>query len=202
MIPKAPLRRGFLLPGHKMNISDRLREAATLARDFEDSPLWRIADVRVGAITIQQQVERYAAAADDETRADAATWAREGYQILSSALPDTHAGPAPDERKTGWVTAHEIGKLFGPEFVWLARVRLESLPAVPDASLHNPDPDYLRGLIAITGLSQREVAEKIGITFRSLKYYLMTPGDEKEYRVATYPVQFSIEMLAREGVLA
>lgn len=179
-----------------MQIADRLREAAALARDFEDSPLWRIANVREGAITIQQQAERYAEADDDETRADAATWAREGYMILSAALPAEYRGAPPDERKTGWVTAHEIRQLFGAEFAWEARVRLSVTPATPDASLHNPDVDYLRGLIEIAGISQREVADKIGIGRRLLTYYLTTPGQGKEFRVAPYPVQFAIERLA------
>jgi len=181
-----------------MDISESLREAASLAREFEDSPLWRIANIREGAITIQQQAERYAAATDHETRTDAATWAREGYQILSSALPDTHSGPVPDERKTGWVIAHEIGRLLGTEFGWLARVRLASQPSFPDASKHDPSVEYLRGLIEIAGLSQREVAERIGIGHRLLKYYLTTPGTDKESRVAPYPVQFSLERLAVE----
>lgn len=180
-----------------MNIADRLREAATLARDLEDSPLWRIDNVREGAITIQQQAERFAAAADDETRKDAAEWAREGCIILSSALPDTHSGQAPDERKTGWVTAHEINRLFGPEFVWLARTRLEYAPLAPDASRHDPSVEYLRGLIEIAGLTQRGVAARIGIGHRLLKYYLTTPGEGKEFRVAPYPVQYALEGLAR-----
>lgn len=179
-----------------------LHEAATLAREFEDSPLWKIANVREGAITIQQQAERFAAATDDATRKDAAEWAREGYIILSSALPDTHAGAVPDERRTGWVTAHEIGRLFGPEFVWLARVRLAFTPSAPDAALHDPSVEYLRGLIEITGLSQRAVAERIGIGHRLLKYYLTTPGQGKEHRIAPYPVQFALEALARAALEA
>jgi hypothetical protein len=174
-----------------------LAEAAALAREFEESPLWRIANVREGALTIQQQAARYAEATDDETRKDAAAWAREGYIILSSALPDTHASPRPNERETGWVTARDIGQLFGAEFVWLARVRLAFTPPVPDASRHDPSVDYLRGLIELTRMSQREVAERIGIGFRLLKYYLTTPGEGREHRVATYPVQFAIECLAR-----
>lgn len=174
-----------------------LQEAAALARELEDSPLWRIANVREGAITIQQQAGRFAAATDDATRKDAAEWAREGYIILSSALPDTHAGAVPNERNTGWITANEIGRLFGAEFVWLARVRLAFTPAVPDASLHDPSVDYLRGLVEISGMTQRAVAERIGIGHRLLKYYLTTPGQGKEHRVAPYPVQFALEALAR-----
>lgn len=179
-----------------MTIKNRLIEAALLAQEFENTPLWKIKNVREGSITIQQQAARFTAARDNDTRADAATWAREGYQILSSALPETHTTQVPDERKTGWVTVHEIAQIFGPEFVWLARVRLAFTPAAPDSSRHDPGVEYLRGLIEITGLSQREVAERIGIGFRLLKYYITTPGSGKEHRVAPYPVQFSIERLA------
>ena len=179
-----------------INISDALREAALLARDFEDSPLWQIANVREGAITIQQQAERYAAAKDDQTRIDAATWAREGYQILSSALPETHTGVKPDERKTGWVTAHEIGKLFGPEFVWHARIRLEFAPIAPDSAQHNPSPEYLLGLIKIADITQRAAADRIGISDRLLRYYLADQASTSS-RVAPYPVQYALEMLAR-----
>lgn len=174
-----------------------LQEAALLAQEFENTPLWRIKNVREGSITIQQQAVRYAKAKDDETRADAATWAREGYMILSAALPDTYRGTAPDERKAGWATAQAIAQLFGAEFVWTARIRLESTPSEPNASLHNPDVDYLRGLIAITHLAQREIAQRIGIGFRLLKYYITTPSAGKESRIAPYPVQYAIESLAR-----
>jgi transcriptional regulator with XRE-family HTH domain len=69
---------------------------------------------------------------------------------------------------------------------------------VPDATRHDPSADYLRGLIEVTGLSQREVAERIGIGFRLLKYYLTTPREGVESRVAPYPVQYALEMLAAE----
>ena len=109
-----------------------LAEAAILARDLEDTPLWRIANVREGAITIQQQAERYAAADDDVTRRDAAAWAREGYVLLSSALPDTYESELHDERSTGWLTAADISRLFGPEDAWLERVRLAFAPSIPE----------------------------------------------------------------------
>ncbi len=178
------------------SIGAALEEAASLAREFEDSPLWQRGQVREGAITIQQQAERYASAQDDATRVDAATWAREGYQILSSALPDTYRGSAPNERETGWATAQALAQLFGAEFVWAARVRLEFTPAWPDAARHDPDTTYLRGLIEIAARSQRDIAEQIGIGFRLLKYYLTMPGTGKEHRVAPYPVQFALERLA------
>lgn len=176
-----------------------LQEAAALAREFEDSPLWARENVREGAITIQQQAQRYADAQDDETRADAATWAREGFQILSSGLPDSHEGNAPNERLTGWATAADIGKLFGAEFTWLARVRLAFSGPLPDASKHNPAPDYLRALLLISGHTQRAAAERIGIGERLMRYYLTPAGGNAESRVAPYPVQFALERLAVGG---
>lgn len=68
----------------------------------------------------------------------------------------------------------------------------------PDACKHDPRPEYLRELIAQTGLSQREVANRVGIGFRLLKYYLTTPGEGRESRVAPYPVQFTLERLAED----
>lgn len=59
----------------------------------------------------------------------------------------------------------------------------------PDASRHNPAPDYLRGLVASSGLSQRAAAESIGISDRLLRYYLK--GD----RECPYPVQYALERL-------
>lgn len=61
----------------------------------------------------------------------------------------------------------------------------------PNASQYNPDPDYLRGLVERSGLSQRAAAEQIGIGDRLLRYYL------KGQREHTYPVQFALECLAR-----
>lgn len=107
-------------------IADALREAADLARSLEDTPIFHrnrlCAD---GIITIQQQAARYDAARDTETRADAALWAREGYQLLSAGLTDTHAGLAPNERETGWATASQIARIFGGEEIWKKRAEKE-----------------------------------------------------------------------------
>lgn len=61
---------------------------------------------------------------------------------------------------------------------------------IPDAALHNPDPDYLRDLLARAGLSQRKAAAQIGISDRLLRYYLA--GDQE----APYPVQYCLERMA------
>jgi transcriptional regulator with XRE-family HTH domain len=63
----------------------------------------------------------------------------------------------------------------------------------PDATKHNPDPLYLRELIARTGLSQSECARRLGISPRQMRAYL-TFVEKKT--PAPYPVQFALECLA------
>jgi hypothetical protein len=63
----------------------------------------------------------------------------------------------------------------------------------PDAANHNPDPDYLRGLIDRAKLSQREAAERVGVSDRMMRYYLAY-GDEN--RPCPYAVQYLLERLA------
>ena len=65
----------------------------------------------------------------------------------------------------------------------------------PNATRHNPDPDYLRGLLTRAGLSQRQAARRIGISARVMRYYIAT-GDAG--RPAPYLVQFALEVLARQ----
>jgi transcriptional regulator with XRE-family HTH domain len=67
----------------------------------------------------------------------------------------------------------------------------------PDAAKHNPDPLYLRELLAQAGLSQQAAARAIGVSARVMRYYLADQvGD---YREAPYAVQFALEALARGG---
>lgn len=65
----------------------------------------------------------------------------------------------------------------------------------PNASHHNPDPRYLRGLLDQAGISQRKAAELIGISDRAMRYYL-SDEDHQTYRAAPYTVQFALECLA------
>lgn len=103
-------------------ITEALREAATLAREIEDTPLfYKNKMVADGVITIQQQYERFMSANNNATKLDAALWAREGYTLFSAGLPDTHQGTAPDERSTAWVTASQIARVFGGEELWRKR---------------------------------------------------------------------------------
>ena len=64
----------------------------------------------------------------------------------------------------------------------------------PDASRHKPDPAYLRGLVASSGMSQRAAAERLGISPRLLRYYLSMGADN---RPAPYLVQYALERLAK-----
>ena len=65
----------------------------------------------------------------------------------------------------------------------------------PDATRHNPDPAYLRGLLLAAGVSQREAARRIGVSERVMRYYLAP--DTADYRPAPYVVQFALESLPR-----
>lgn len=67
----------------------------------------------------------------------------------------------------------------------------------PDATRHDPRPEYLRTLIEKAGLSQRAAAERIGIPERSMRYYLAEPGSTLRWAAAPYPVQYALEQLAR-----
>lgn len=62
----------------------------------------------------------------------------------------------------------------------------------PDATNHDPRPEYLRALIEQAGLSQREAARRIGVSERAMRYYLADDTD----RLAPYPIQYAIEQLA------
>ena len=62
----------------------------------------------------------------------------------------------------------------------------------PDASKHDPRPEYLRALIERAGLSQRAAADAIGVSPRMMRYYLAATSDHR----ARYPEQFALEALA------
>lgn len=62
----------------------------------------------------------------------------------------------------------------------------------PDARKHyNTSPDYLRGLIALAGISQREAARRLGCSERAMRYWLA--GGE----AIPYAAQYCLEALAR-----
>jgi hypothetical protein len=68
---------------------------------------------------------------------------------------------------------------------------------VPNAKTHNPDPAYLRGLIARIGWSQRECALRVGVSERHMRAYLTVGGRRTP---APYAVQYALEsmVVARE----
>ena len=63
----------------------------------------------------------------------------------------------------------------------------------PDATRHDPRPEYIRALIEQAGLSQREAARRIGVSERMMRYYVST--DPASYRSAPYSVQYALEQL-------
>lgn len=65
----------------------------------------------------------------------------------------------------------------------------------PDASHHDPRPEYLRELIAKSELSQVECARRIGLDPATLRKYLM-PADAPSRLVADYRTQYALEGLA------
>ena len=66
---------------------------------------------------------------------------------------------------------------------------------IPDATKHNPSPEYLRALLDRAGISQREAARRIGVSERVMRYYLAP--ESADYRPAPYVVQFALESLPR-----
>ena len=66
----------------------------------------------------------------------------------------------------------------------------------PDAKNHNPDPYYLRMLVDRAGVSRREAARLLGLSWNGFRNYLRDPT-EPLYRTADYRVQFALECLAR-----
>lgn len=64
----------------------------------------------------------------------------------------------------------------------------------PDASRHDPRPEYLRALIEKSGLSQVACARLIGVDGSTMRRYLATGTTSA--REAPYPVQYALEGLA------
>jgi len=62
----------------------------------------------------------------------------------------------------------------------------------PNATRHDPRPEYIRSLIERAGLSQREAARRIGISERMMRYYVA----DADNRPAPYAVQYALERLA------
>lgn len=75
---------------------------------------------------------------------------------------------------------------------------MEAGQMTPDSSKHNPDPAYLRGLIARADISQQEAARRLGISPRLMRMYLADRAT-KTAQECPYSVQFGLEALARSG---
>lgn len=68
----------------------------------------------------------------------------------------------------------------------------------PDSSRHNPDPRYLRGLVDKAGISQRQAAELLGLSWPGFRNYLRDESHQL-YRAAPYTVQFALECMAESS---
>ena len=68
----------------------------------------------------------------------------------------------------------------------------------PNASQHNPDPAYMRGLRAEAGLTQSQLAQLFGISRRMVQYYEAEEG-EPSHRTAPYLYQYALEQLANNA---
>jgi hypothetical protein len=70
------------------------------------------------------------------------------------------------------------------------------MKAIPDASKrHNPDPVYLRKLVADSGYSASKCARLLGVDRRLFARYLQIDRGEGS-AVCRYSVQFALEALA------
>ena len=66
--------------------------------------------------------------------------------------------------------------------------------ALPDSNLHNPKPSYILGLLKRANLSQRSAASLLGISERSMRYYV-AEGRASQVPIP-YPAQYALEVLA------
>ena len=62
----------------------------------------------------------------------------------------------------------------------------------PDIASHNPDPSYLRSLVANIGLSQRQIARDLGVDETLFRKYITHP-ENASYRECPYLVQYALE---------
>ncbi|HEB94307.1 MAG TPA: hypothetical protein ENI94_12780 [Gammaproteobacteria bacterium] len=60
---------------------------------------------------------------------------------------------------------------------------------------YNPDPAYLRSLIGQIGLSQREIAKRLGYAENNFRRHLIH-ADRSSYRPAPYLLQVVLECWA------
>jgi len=62
----------------------------------------------------------------------------------------------------------------------------------PDATQHNPNPDYILGLVRQSGLSVKIAAKTIGIGERQFRRYIAKSDD---YVPCPYTTQYCLENL-------
>jgi len=62
---------------------------------------------------------------------------------------------------------------------------------IPDSVRHNPEPSYIRELLDLANINQRQASRVLGIPPRMMRYYTTTNGPE-----CPYSVQYCLEQLA------
>jgi DNA-binding transcriptional regulator LsrR (DeoR family) len=67
---------------------------------------------------------------------------------------------------------------------------------LPDASKHNTDTVYLRLLVDATGMTQTELADRMGVNERSFRMML----DRNRPQTMPYSIQYCLEQLAKDKV--
>lgn len=181
------------MTGYIHSLAETLAEAIRCVERLQRTPAWLSEPIQAPARKLLDAASQFPA-----LRGQRGQDAAESAGSASTALVDA-AGTGTTSSDARHII-QELSELFGSPQSWHARVRLAFTPSLPDASRHDPDVAYLRGLIEVAGLSQRDVANRIGIGYRLLKYYLVTPTGDRESRVATYTVQYAIERLAASRV--
>lgn len=81
---------------------------------------------------------------------------------------------------------------------WRWAVSRVGAPAIPPPNLdgYNPDPEYLRGLMAAAGLSVRGAAAALGVSEATMGRYVRRRRWAAGASLAPYPVQYALEALA------
>lgn len=73
---------------------------------------------------------------------------------------------------------------------------------IPDAQQHNPDPAYMRQLRNATGLTQTQLARKLGLSRRMVQIYEANIESVNQKHRATYLYQYALERLAENAISA